>query len=75
MSKLMLLRDAVCAKLKYWDANVALEKALVKGDIPDNDADAIEQAISALAAGLDYPEQAYEYVTQEHLDELVGELA
>jgi hypothetical protein len=74
MSHLKLLQDAVAAKLRYWDANRALEKALCEDDISDKDADTIEDMISMLASGLDGVEDSYQCVMQINLDELKRKL-
>lgn len=70
--ELHLLQDAVAAKITYWDANLALEKALAGEDIADVKANEIEEQISILASSLNFPQDAYKAVNEEHLSLLKG---
>ncbi len=61
--KLQLLRSAVAAKARYWDAMVSLEKALLEGkETTDGQSDRMTQEIENLAAGLDDPEDAFKSI-------------
>lgn len=48
---LLLLREAVLAKLRYWDALASLEKALSpNADLSDRQSDRLTDAVDNLAA-------------------------
>lgn len=73
--KLQFLRDAVAAKMRYWDAVSSLEKSLLNGNDPtDSQSDKITQMVENLAAGLDDSENVSESVDTEMLETLVAEL-
>jgi hypothetical protein len=73
---LELYQAVVAAKVSYWEAIRAVEKATVAAlstdadaDLTDLSNDVLDDDISSLAAGLDAPEEAFTNVTLEHLDE------
>lgn len=69
--KLTLLRAAVAAKVRYWDATLNLERALIAdGDPTDQQSDKMLSTIENLAVGVDDPACADTVVTEEHLAEL-----
>ena len=73
---LQLLRDAVAAKVRYWDAVGILEKALLNGNDPtDKQSDTITHEIENLAAGLDDPEDVFECIDIGTLESLAADLA
>lgn len=73
---LNILRAAVAARLACWDAAGELETALgfPGGDVPDGVDEILYDTIGLLAAGLPF-DRGVEAVTQEHLDDLLREVA
>ncbi len=67
------LHAAVAAKVAYWDAMGSLERALAHGHtLTDNASQTVNDAVSGMALGLDTPNAAYDWIVQEHLDQLVA---
>lgn len=74
-SSLQLLKFAVAAKVRYWDAVGRLEKSLLSGDNPtDRQADQLRETIENLATGLNEPEDAEAEIDFEVLESLVARL-
>lgn len=73
--KLQLLRTAVAAKARYWDAVTSLENALLNSEEPtDLQSDQLTQGIENLAVGLDKPDDVYAYIGVEELEALCQNL-
>lgn len=69
---LALLRNAVEAKVRYWDALHELEMATSEdGEWNDRANDEVIYQIDCLAAGANNPEDAQTRITQEDVEELL----